>query len=209
MNTQNDSASGSSKPKKKKTKLQMKSPSQERSRQTVSTILNACARLIVSEGFFGVTTDKIAKEAGVSIGSLYQFFGNKESVVSAVIQDLLNQDIEKIRAEMPAIKSLPEAQRGEAFIQLYLNVHKENVELRKAIQSVQNYLLDQNFLKNYVNNYTEILSHVLPHLNNSRTLSFVVANGLIGLTNNLLQDSQDHLDNQEVKNIISRIFAAL
>ena len=80
------------KAKKKKTKIQVKAPTQERSRQTVSTILNACSRILIREGFFGVTTDKIAKEAGVSIGSLYQFFGNKESVVSAVIHNLLDQD---------------------------------------------------------------------------------------------------------------------
>ena len=71
------------KAKKSKTKLQLKAPTQERSRQTVATILEACERIMIREGFYGVTTDKIAKEAGVSIGSLYQFFGNKESVVSA------------------------------------------------------------------------------------------------------------------------------
>lgn len=71
---------------KKKTKIQVKSPTQERSKQTVSSILEACARIISREGYFAVTTDKIAVEAGVSIGSLYQFFGNKESVVSALIK---------------------------------------------------------------------------------------------------------------------------
>src|SRR5690606_27088448 len=67
-------------PKKKKKKLQLKAPTQERSKQTVNTLVTSCSQILREEGFFGVTTDKVAKLAGISIGSLYQFFGNKESV---------------------------------------------------------------------------------------------------------------------------------
>src|SRR5215468_11850194 len=62
-----------------------KSASQERSRLTVNTILEATTRVLVKEGYDKASTNKIAAVAGVSIGSLYQYFPSKEALVAAVI----------------------------------------------------------------------------------------------------------------------------
>jgi AcrR family transcriptional regulator len=59
-----------------------KSPVQVRSGQTVEAILAAAARVLTRDGAAGFTTNKVAEKAGVSIGSLYQYFPNKESIVS-------------------------------------------------------------------------------------------------------------------------------
>lgn len=63
-------------------------PTQARSRQTVERILNAAGLLLTQNGYGELTTKQIASEAGVSIGSFYQFFGNKEAVVAALIDSL-------------------------------------------------------------------------------------------------------------------------
>src|SRR5215831_2811704 len=62
-----------------------KSASQERSRRTVDTILEATARVLMKYGYDKASTNKIAAVAGVSIGSLYQYFPSKEALVAAVI----------------------------------------------------------------------------------------------------------------------------
>src|SRR4029450_12583732 len=62
-----------------------KSASQERSRLTVNTILEATTRVLLKEGYDRASTNKIAAVAGVSIGSLYQYFPSKEALVAAVI----------------------------------------------------------------------------------------------------------------------------
>ncbi len=62
-----------------------KSPVQARSAATVEAILEAAARILESEGFEGYTTNAIAKRAGVSIGSLYQYFPNKDAVTAALV----------------------------------------------------------------------------------------------------------------------------
>lgn len=49
-------------------------PAQERSRQTVDAIVEAAGRLLVEHGRLGVTTNAVAERAGVSIGSLYQYY---------------------------------------------------------------------------------------------------------------------------------------
>jgi AcrR family transcriptional regulator len=62
-----------------------KAPVQARSAATVEAILEAAAHILESEGFDGYTTNAIAKRAGVSIGSLYQYFPNKDAVTAALV----------------------------------------------------------------------------------------------------------------------------
>jgi AcrR family transcriptional regulator len=62
-----------------------KSPTQGRATQTVEAILESAAHILETEGFDGYNTNAIAVRAGVSIGSLYQYFGNKDGIVMALI----------------------------------------------------------------------------------------------------------------------------
>ena len=63
-----------------------KEPRQERARATVDAILAATARVLVKEGYDRASTNRIALEAGVSVGSLYQYFPSKEALVAALIE---------------------------------------------------------------------------------------------------------------------------
>ena len=63
-----------------------KAASQERSRATVDALVEATARILVREGFDKASTNRIAEVAGVSVGSLYQYFPGKEALVAAVIE---------------------------------------------------------------------------------------------------------------------------
>jgi AcrR family transcriptional regulator len=59
-------------------------PKQPRSRQTVEAILDAVVRILKREGFAAITTNHIAEVAGVSIGSLYQYFPDKRAIFVAL-----------------------------------------------------------------------------------------------------------------------------
>jgi AcrR family transcriptional regulator len=61
-----------------------KTPRQERSRQTVERILDAAAHIFHEQGYAATTTNDIADEADVSIGSLYQYFPNKDALLVAL-----------------------------------------------------------------------------------------------------------------------------
>lgn len=64
-----------------------KTPKQERSSQLVDAILQAAIRVLEREGAARFTTIRVAEQAGVSVGSLYQYFPNKESILFRLQQD--------------------------------------------------------------------------------------------------------------------------
>ena len=77
-----------------------KTPVQARSTATVDAILEAAARILETEGLEGYTTNAIAKRAGVSIGSLYQYFPNKDAVTAALVRT----DSETMAARMEEVR---------------------------------------------------------------------------------------------------------
>ncbi len=70
---------------RKQPRTRAKSPTQARSRATVEVLVQATTRVLLKEGYAACTTNKVAAEAGVSIGSLYQYFPNKEALVLAAM----------------------------------------------------------------------------------------------------------------------------
>jgi AcrR family transcriptional regulator len=61
-----------------------KIPRQERSRATVDAMLDACAEGLLSRGYDALTTNAISERAGVSIGTLYEYFPNREAIAAAL-----------------------------------------------------------------------------------------------------------------------------
>ncbi len=194
--------------KKKKTKLQLKAPTQQRSRQTVSTILQACSKLLVEESFFSVTTDKVAKEAGVSIGSLYQFFGNKESVVSAVIRQLMSDDLEKFRTALANVENLSQEQKINLITKTLVEIYSTSTELRSKIQSIQNYLIDRQFFQDYMRSFSDTIEKALsPMANrNAKCVSYVVTNALIGFLNNSFEHNPRFYEDKKLIEEVELLF---
>jgi AcrR family transcriptional regulator len=65
-------------------------PSQERSRQVVEALLEATGQVIAERGLAQATTNHIARRAGISIGSLYQYFANKDELLAALFDKLVD-----------------------------------------------------------------------------------------------------------------------
>src|SRR3954469_14460843 len=84
-----------------------KLPRQGRSKATVEAILAATAKVLAKEGYEGASTNRIAKVAGVSVGSLYQYFPSKEALVSAVIDRHSEELSALLTAKMAELASAP------------------------------------------------------------------------------------------------------
>lgn len=76
-------------------KSERKSPKQARSRDLVNAIYEATVRILPKIGSYEITTKKIAEMAGVSIGSLYQYFPNKEALLGSVMDISMKASTEK------------------------------------------------------------------------------------------------------------------
>jgi AcrR family transcriptional regulator len=91
-----------------------KTARQARARDTVLGILQASAEIVVRHGFERFTTNRIAERAGVSVGSLYQYFPSKEAVFQALVEHTMNRAVDGFIAEIDAID--PEATTLESAI---------------------------------------------------------------------------------------------
>ena len=107
-------------------KLRRKEPIQDRAKVTSDSILEAAELIIVGEGYEKATTNYIAERAGVSIGSLYQYFPNKDAIISALIEQEVSKVATGIRAVLRESMELPleEASRA-AFTYLLVNFREK------------------------------------------------------------------------------------
>ena len=110
-----------------------KSASQERSRVTVNTLLEATARILVREGFDKASTNRIAAVAGVSVGSLYQYFPNKEAIVVALIDRHNSQVMRAVRGELAQALSLPVEQAVRKLVAVAVRAHRIDPRLHRVL----------------------------------------------------------------------------
>jgi AcrR family transcriptional regulator len=89
-------------------KPQRRRPRQARSRATLDAILEATARILERRGVGAFTTNQVAERAGVSIGTLYQYFADKEAVLLAALRRELDALPRRQRALIEALISLVE-----------------------------------------------------------------------------------------------------
>lgn len=180
------------KEKKKKKKLQLKAPTQERSKQTVNTLITSCSQILREEGFFGVTTDKVAKLAGISIGSLYQFFGNKESVVSAVVQNALEKDMNLFSSKINDLRVLNPNEKKEALLRLMIEIFENDMELKNKMIPIQNYLLEPMWVNNYIDFFVKNIAKVLDAEKNPQALVRIniFVSSFFGLIQNFIQQNK-------------------
>ena len=73
----------------------------------MDSILFAAAHILKTEGFAHTTTNRIAEKAGVSIGSLYQYFPNKQAIVAALRERYQDWYDDCVRAEIERGRALP------------------------------------------------------------------------------------------------------
>lgn len=83
-----------------------KNPSQERSRALVDSLIEATALTIAENGLEAATTARIAKRAGVSVGSLYQYFDSKDALYNALLHRMTSQMEELIDRQLEQAETL-------------------------------------------------------------------------------------------------------
>jgi AcrR family transcriptional regulator len=91
-----------------------KQPVQARSETTVLAIHEASIQVLLSIGYRKLTTTRVAERAGVSVGTLYQYFPNRQALIRAVLERYLMEMSASIQADCQTLRgrSLDEIARG-------------------------------------------------------------------------------------------------
>jgi AcrR family transcriptional regulator len=110
-----------------------KHASQERSRATVDALVEATARILVREGFDKASTNRIAEVAGVSVGSLYQYFPSKEALVAAVIERHRQEITRAVRGELSTAAKQPLAQGVRTLVAVAVKAHRIDPKLHRVL----------------------------------------------------------------------------
>lgn len=162
-----------------------KAPQQARSQQRVDAILAAAAEMIGEMGYEGITTSKLAKRAGISVGSFYQYFADKEAVFQALGDRYLLEMRRKIDAMFP-----PDAQyaplevlvgRSVDMLVIHAAEHNQLVELMEsAWVSPEMRAMTVAMNEEIERKIGEILTHRTPHLqDDERRIAAIVMMNLV------------------------------
>src|SRR5215470_15044321 len=107
--------------------------SQGRSRATVEALVEATARILVKDGFDRASTNRIAEVAGVSVGSLYQYFPSKEALVVAVVERHQQQIMQTVRGELAGVLDQPVEKAVRKLVAAAVKAHRVDPKLHRVL----------------------------------------------------------------------------
>jgi AcrR family transcriptional regulator len=118
---------------RKVTKTRRRKPVSARARATVDAILEGTARTLVKRGYAGTTTNHIAEEAGVGIGSFYEYFEDKDAAVSAVVNRFAAGAFARAVAAAGIALQKPQLQAIQHFVHEMVDYVAADAELVRTL----------------------------------------------------------------------------
>jgi AcrR family transcriptional regulator len=110
-----------------------KLPQQDRSRVTVEAILEATTHILTEEGYEKANTNRIADRAGISIGSLYQYFPNKEALMAALMEQHSNEIVELVESKLQLLFDAPLKMAISELVKAVIAAHTINPRLHQVL----------------------------------------------------------------------------
>ncbi len=104
-------------------------PTQKRSRRLVQAVREAGALILAEEGPDALTTTRIAKRAGVSVGSLYRYFENRDAVLHAIYEEKTARDTEALSHWFERLRSLSPRERAAEALRWAFEHHQQLLRL--------------------------------------------------------------------------------
>jgi AcrR family transcriptional regulator len=112
-----------------------KEPRQARSRATTDAMLDAAAHILGDRGWTGLTTNTVAEIAGVSIGSLYQYFPDKQAIFTALYDRHVDEVRHVIERTMADCTSASLKDFTRELMEGLADVHAEDAELHEIVSA--------------------------------------------------------------------------
>ena len=174
-----------------------KVPSQKRSKNTIDVIMQATGELICSCGLDEFGTNQIAERAGVSIGSLYQYFPDKESILASLIRDMRLQMLNDFRSAVDVTDDQSLLAAIHELVTAALKHHMKNPELTRQLERAEDDLpLDEETQRLKIA-MAELVTNLLKQhsIENPENTAFDLIALAHGLTHAATQAGQFDFDN--------------
>ena len=170
-----------------------KSPVQARSTATIEVLHEATIQVLLKEGIVKCNTTRIAERAGVSVGSIYQYYPNRDSLLAAVLQRHLDSVAEKIeelclKYEKTSIRTLISALVDEIIL-----AKLSNPEESKALYAISGERGGLDLSKRMNNRMLAAVSNLLEsasdiEFDDSQIVAEFVLGAIMGLIRRVLEN---------------------
>jgi AcrR family transcriptional regulator len=110
-----------------------KTPQQRRSRATIDTIFEATIHVLLANGFDQTTTIQIAERAGVSIGSLYQYFPNKRALLAAIVKRHVGGVVDAMIAACKSVHGQPIEAMCATIMAVFVDAKTRRPDISRAL----------------------------------------------------------------------------
>jgi AcrR family transcriptional regulator len=139
-----------------------KAPKQARGRATRDAIVEAAAHIVSRGGLAAYNTNAVAERAGVSIGSLYQYFPNKDALMVALIDWQQSKQLQTLKATIDSIDHAPDMEvMIRSLVRAAMNHHHEDELLASAIDHEEARLPVGNLVGGYLDKGGELVAALL------------------------------------------------
>ena len=163
-----------------------KKPAQARSKVTIDAILTASIQVLLRNGLDKFTTTRVAERTGVSVGTLYQYFPNKEALLYALLLkhfEMLAKSFETIPKAPPMTLEILSLRLADA----YIAVKMANVDETKALYMVAGSINQSRLTKDIFLRLDTAIIKALESVTDARfedtqTVSFTLLSALAGLS---------------------------
>lgn len=181
---------------------QRKRPVQERSKSTVESIGTATLQVLVRDGYRRLTTVRVAERAGVSVGTLYQYFPNKRSLVTALKVHYVRTLMERITAASRAACGKPLETAAREMIEALLAAKRENLALTLALREPMAELGGDELMREatarLIDSTAAMLEAALPGLRDARAIAATVVAAVDGVVSSVVFQKPEQLEKPEL-----------
>lgn len=191
-----------------------KAPAQSRSRALVDAIFEAAIRILPKVGADGLTTTRVAEAAGVSVGSFYQYFADRDSLLFAMMKAGVERQTERYlqALDSPAGASIEEAValRVDFAFDLFLADRAAVRELYRRAPELSLLPMLYEFRSQVVDRLANEIGRYAPGLTEAdrERAAFVAVNSVMGVVHTLLYDEHRARDPEPPRAELKRMLAA-